>query len=69
MYVSFGDVARGQLGEQCQYASRYIQGKLGYECLGDGLRFQNLNTGNYHEIQIHQDDVAEFVRRYKQLRG
>jgi hypothetical protein len=67
-YVSFGDVARAQLGEQCQYASRYIQGKHGSPTLGTGLRFQNLNTGSYHDILIHRDDVAEFVQRYQQER-
>ena len=65
-YINFGDVARKRLGEQCQYASRYVQGKLKYyPNVGKGLRFKNLDSGNYHEIEIHKDDIEEFVRRYK----
>lgn len=65
-FVLFGPVARSQLGEQCQYASRAIEGRLeGYPSLGDGLRFRNLGSGSYHNIRIHEDDIAEFVARYK----
>jgi hypothetical protein len=58
-YVEFN--ADRRLGQN-QYASRYIEGKRGYECLGEGLRFKNLD-GNYHEILIHKDDLLEFHRR------
>ena len=69
-YVDFGDVSRQQLGEQCQYGSRYIDGYLeGWPNLGEGLRFKgydsNGRVNNYHEMKIHKDDVAEFVRRVK----
>lgn len=63
-YVSFGDVARKQLNEQCQYASRYITGKNGVPALGTDLRFKNLDTDSYHDILIHIGDVATFVNRY-----
>lgn len=65
-YTSFGDVARRELNQQCQYASRYIEGKIeGYPALGEGLRFKDLDRGNYHFIRIHRDDVEEFVNRYR----
>ncbi len=69
-YVDFGDVCRQQLGEQCQYGSRYIDGYLdGWPNLGYNLRFtgydSNGRVNNYHEMKIHFADVAEFVRRVK----
>lgn len=66
-YVRFGPVARSRMGEQCQYASRYIGGRMeGYPALGEGLRFKNVASGNYHNIRIHLDDIDEFVRRYRE---
>lgn len=65
-FVSFGDVSRGQLDMQCQYGSRYIEGKIpGYPNLGVGLRFRG-DPGDYHSVQIHKDDVDEFVKRVYQ---
>ncbi len=64
-YVRFGDVSRNELNKQCQYGSLYINGFEGYPNLGEGLRFRNLDEGNYHAIEIHVDDITEFVRRYK----
>jgi len=65
-FVFFGDIARKFLNSQCQYASRYIDGAIeGYPKLGDDLRFKG-ETHNYHNIKIHKDDVAEFIRRYKE---
>lgn len=69
-YVDFGDVSRQQLGEQCQYGSRYITGVInGWPNLGEGLRFtgfdSNGHVNNYHAMKIHRDDVEEFVRRVK----
>ena len=57
-YVSFGDVARKQLGMQCQYASRYLldQG------LSQGIRWTG-DVHNYHGLKIHKDDVVKFVER------
>lgn len=57
-YVSFGDIARGRCGVQCQYASRLI-GKL-----GTGLRWWSMGS-SYHDILIHRDDVDECVRRWR----
>jgi len=77
VYVNFGDVARGQLGQQCQYACRYTGidnhgdynpdywKELNYPSLGEGLRFLG-NTNDYHSLMIHEDDIEEFVRRYKE---
>lgn len=74
-FSPFGDFCRGRLGQQCQYGSRYIDGKLeGYPNLGEGLRFNNgkrwgrvreLDTSDYHFIRIHRDDMDEFERRYR----
>lgn len=65
-YSLFGDFSRTRLGQQCQYGSRYITGRLeGYPNLGEGLRFLNADSGNYHSIRIHRDDMDEFERRYR----
>ena len=64
-YISFGDFARNVLGQQCQYASRYVDGRLGSANLGIGLRFKELDTGSYHDIKIHKDDVGIFEQRYR----
>lgn len=61
-YVSFGDVARDQCNEQCQYASRYLDGRHGFPNLGEGIRIKG-STADYHFLLIHKDDVAEFVKR------
>lgn len=69
-YSCFGDFARRSLGEQCQYASRYIDGRMdGYEALGKDLRFLNVGTGDYHAIRIHRDDMPEFEKRYREMAG
>ena len=67
-YIDFGDVSREQLGQQCQYGSRYITGVIdGWPNLGEGLRFTGFDddghVNNYHAMKIHRDDVDEFVRR------
>lgn len=75
-YSPFGDFCRSRLGQQCQYGSRYIDGRLeGYPNLGEGLRFNNgkgyrgetrpLDARDYHAVRIHRDDMDEFERRYK----
>jgi hypothetical protein len=69
-FVDFGDVARGELQMQCQYASRYIRGRKDAEpALGEGLRFTHMDTGCYHDIKIHRDDVSTFVQRFKRHRA
>ena len=67
-YVCFGDVARGQLDQQCQYASRYVDGRYDYPNLGVGLRFIG-DACDYHSLQIHKDDVEEFVHRVKEYKA
>lgn len=65
LFVNFGDVAVDRCGEQCQYVSRYVDGRIsGYPALGEGLRFEG-DPKDYHDLKIHRDDVSEFVRRYK----
>lgn len=64
-YVNFGEVARGQIHEQCQYASRYVDGRHGFPKLNEGLRILG-NPKDYHALTIHADDVPEFVRRVKE---
>jgi len=69
-YVDFGAVAQ-KCGEQCHYASRYLDGRHGFPYLGEGIRFKNLSE-NYHFLLIHKDDEAEFVRRvlaYRKEKG
>ncbi len=66
-YVSFGDISRNQMGEQCQYGSRYITGMDGYPQIGAGLRFRNL-TENYHKILVHRDDVEEMLVHYRKVK-
>lgn len=60
-FVGFGDVARSRCKQQCQYVSRYVPN------LGEGLRFRG-EPSDYHFLEIHKDDVNEFVRRYKNQR-
>jgi hypothetical protein len=55
-YVSLGDVCRNLLDMQCQYGSRYAN------TICKDLRILG-DTGNYHSMKIHKDDVAEYVRR------
>ncbi len=67
-YVNFGDVARGLLKQQCQYASRYVDGKIeGYPSLGEDLHFQG-DPSEYHELLIHKDDIEEFIRRVREYK-
>jgi hypothetical protein len=68
-WLLFGPIARERCQEQCQYASRYVDGKLpGYPALGQGLRFQG-DTRDYHSLRIHRGDVEEFVRRWQANKG
>jgi len=65
-FVSFGDVSRGELQKQSQYGSRYVDGMAEeYPSLGDGLRFEG-TPDDYHSLRIHKEDIAEFVRRYRE---
>ncbi len=57
-YVSFGDVARKQLGMQCQYARKYL---LDPE-IANGIRWTG-EVNDYHGLMIHTDDVETFVTR------
>ena len=57
-YVLFGDVARKFLGEQCQYAVRYLDNRQ----LTTGVRWVG-DLADYHFVKIHRDDVVGFVRR------
>jgi hypothetical protein len=66
-YIPFGNIARNRCGGQCQYVSRYIDGRHESPNLGEGLRFQG-DPSDYHSVTIHKDDVEEFVRRVKDFR-
>jgi len=66
-HVSFGDVARGRLNQQCQYASRYLDPKND-PYFGEGIRLLNNDSGDYHSIRIHKDDVEIFVSRVLEWR-
>lgn len=65
-FVNFGDVARGLLHQQSQYASRYISG-LDRPKLAEGLRTLG-DPDDYHELRIHKDDIQEFVDRVRKYR-
>jgi hypothetical protein len=67
-YVSFGDIARGRLGEQAQYMSRYVGGQLNKPDLSGGLRFLG-DPADYHSLLIHEDDIEEFVSRVEAYRA
>ena len=60
-YVQFGDVARRQVGEQAQYASKYLDVRR-YPEIAEGIRWKGDLT-RYHDILIHKDDVEKFVER------
>ncbi len=66
-FADFGDIARGEMHKQCQYASYYIFGDMPeYPNLGQGLRFENYEQAknNYHCLRIHIDDVPVLMTRY-----
>lgn len=66
-FIHFGDVARDRCHEQCQYASRYVDGRHDCPHLGEGLRFSG-DPKDYHSLLIHRDDADEFVRRFLEYR-
>lgn len=61
-FVPLGDVARGRLGEQCQYIAPLVAGTGRLPALGEGLRVRG-TVADYHSMRIHRDDVEEFVSR------
>ena len=82
-WVDFGDVAHGLCGMQSQYCSRYVDGRKysetdKYPNLGEGLRFRRnrpnhlgdwtVDPNDYHQIQLHSEDAAEFARRVNDYR-
>lgn len=67
-YVEFGDIALSEMEMQSQYASRYTDGTMkGYPNLGEGLRFKG-SVSDYHFMKIHNEDIEEFLRRFKEYR-
>jgi len=64
-YVKFGDIARGEMDMQSQYAARYVHGVLGDPNLGEGLRFKG-NYDDYHFMKIHHEDIEEFLKRFRE---
>ncbi|MBT4849416.1 hypothetical protein HON36_01025 [Candidatus Parcubacteria bacterium] len=68
-FIEFGSLSRRVMKKQCQYGSRYIDGKLDdYPNLGEGLRFEG-DTSDYHFIKIHKDDVTEFIKRVREYQS
>lgn len=66
-YVPFNEDRR--LGQN-QYASRYVDGRLDYPNLGEGLRWKfKGDSSNYHFIRIHRDDLVEFHRRVTEFKN
>ncbi len=65
-YVCFGDLSRNEMGQQCQYGSRYVHGRIdGYPNLAEGLRVEG-NPFDYHSLRIHVDDIPVFIQRYRE---
>ena len=65
--VKFGDVARGLLNQQCQYASEYVTGIGNSPTFADDLRISGDKTF-YHGLKIHKDDIVTFVNRVQEYR-
>jgi len=62
-YTKFGTVSHDKrIGRQSQYVSRFVDGRLDNPNLGEGLRF-NGSPDDYHSLEIHKDDVEEFIKR------
>jgi hypothetical protein len=51
---------------QCQYCSRYLDPKE-TPYLGEGIRWKG-NVADFHFMEIHKDDVEEFVKRVLEYR-
>ena len=68
-FVTFRFATR-KCGLSNQYGSSYILGTDNKPACGEGLRFRNWpNQGSdYHNIQIHRDDVDTFVERVQGYR-
>jgi len=60
-WISLGDVCRNRLGMQCQYGSRYAND------ICKDLRIIG-TTADYHSMQIHREDVDEYVGRVLRFR-
>lgn len=78
-YVFFAEISHGPngCGMQSQYCSRYVGGWKDIPDLSQGLRFkqykpyggdESVNQADYHNILLHKDDVAEFVKRVTDYR-
>lgn len=61
-YVMIWDVAC-ELGMQSQYVYYNIIGLANKKRCDEGLRI--ILNDNYHQIQIHKDDVPELVQRIR----
>lgn len=63
-YICFGDLSRNEMGQQCQYGSRYVHGRIdGYPNLAEGLRVKG-DPFDYHSLRMHVDDIPIFMQRY-----
>lgn len=72
-YVALGSRLRDEVGGQSQYLTRYFDrqwdGKDGYVYLGEGLRTQGLESGDWHAVTIHAEDVEEAISRLAKIKG
>ena len=67
-YVAFGDVCRERCGMQAQYGSEYLLPKKDRLSLAADIRLRGrggseFDAADYHDIEIHKDDVDIFVER------
>ncbi|MBP6881729.1 MAG: hypothetical protein KBC35_03825 [Candidatus Pacebacteria bacterium] len=70
-YLYVADFATQELRKQSKNISAFLDGDEGTSPeynLGSGLRYQG-ESGNYTDMKIHIDDLAEFLRRVKEHYG
>jgi hypothetical protein len=67
--IGMSAIAGYFLGQQSQYASRFVDGILPeYPNLGEGLRYEG-SSRDYHFMSIHFEDIDEFVKRVVAFRA
>ncbi len=70
-YIYTSDFAVPELRRQNKNIASLLDGEGGLSPeynLGEGLRYKG-NSGNYSEMQIHIDDLEEFINRVKKYYG
>ncbi len=69
-FVKFGDVARNQIGMQCQYAVGYLDAAK-HPDLAAGVRWRG-DLSDYHFVEIWDQDIEAFVitvQAWRRMKG